>query len=284
MVEGRWDLTVHDIDGEFPSWVELSAQGGWFVGRWGSARPVKDISLTPTGAEWSLPKQYEGRETDLVFKGQLVDGHLVGTTLSDKGDEIRWTGVKAPDLPLPAGEPQFGDAIELVGSTLDGWHVRWPNMEANWTITEDGLENRATGTDLISDAKFTDFQLIAEYRYPKGSNSGIYLRGRYEYQVLDDHGGEPSVGSSAAIYGYLEPESLPIHPAGDWNTAEITLIGRTVTVRLNGVLVHDAQEIPGITGGALDSAEGEPGPILVQGDHGPVSYRRLTVRPVVGFA
>ena len=275
MISGRWDLTIQDADKTYPSWVQLSADGGWFVGEVGSARPIKQVDLETTKVRWQLKKQNEGREDDLVFTGELIDGVLEGSTTNDKGEVISWAGVRAPEL--PHRDVTWAAGKELIGPDLSNWIVRWPEMSNQWSITEHGLDNAARGTDLITVEKFDDFKLIAEYRYPKDSNSGIYLRGRYELQILDDHGTEPHVGGSGAIYGFIEPTTNSIHRHDEWNRAEITFIGRFVTVVLNEVTIIDNVEIPGITGGALDSAEGEPGPILVQGDHGPVTFRRLTI-------
>lgn len=278
MIQGAWDITVFDGDLVYPSWVDLG-ENPRFVGRWGSARPVPRVEIQGECVFFALGKQYEGRETDLVFRGQLVGDALIGTTTNDRGHEIRWTASRCPELPNHAVTE--GETIELVGTDLSGWYPRTPGGQSNWRISEDGLENTATGSDLISRFPLQDFRLVAEYRYPAGSNSGIYLRGRYEFQVLDDHGQAPSLGSSAAIYGFYAPSVNAIRPAGEWNVAEITLIGRTITVVLNGETVIDQKVIPGITGGALDSAEGQASPLFVQGDHGPVTYRRLTVTHLV---
>ena len=117
-----------------------------------------------------------------------------------------------------------------------------------------------------------------EVRYPKGSNSGIYLRGRYEVQVEDSYGKDPSSILFGAVYGFLTPNQMAAKPAGEWQKFDITLIGRRVTVSINGkTIIHD-QIIPGITGGALDSHEGLPGPIMLQGDHGKVEYRNISIR------
>jgi hypothetical protein len=276
---GRWDLTVGQGDEAFPSWVEFSpGGGGQFVGRFGSARPVPTVSIEGSWVRFSLPKQYEGRETDLAFEGELVDGRLVGTALLDDGSEGPWTGVRAPELPRTA--PNWGEPVELIGADLSNWTPRSPDWKSNWAIEEGMLVNTAVGSDLVTTDRFSDFRLVAEYKYPKGSNSGIYLRGRYEFQILDDYEGKPNgVGSSGAIYGFLAPSENSINPPDEWNTAEITLLGRWITVVLNGVTIIDNREVPGITGGALDSAEGEPGPLFVQGDHGPVTFRRLTLYP-----
>lgn len=127
--------------------------------------------------------------------------------------------------------------------------------------------------------KFTDFKLEAEFGYPVGSNSGIYLRGRHEVQIEDNYGMEINSHRIGGVYGFLTPYLNAAKKAGKWQRLEITLIGRLVTIELNGKKIIERQNIPGITGGALDSDEGAPGPILVQGDHGPVEFRKLELTP-----
>ena len=136
-----------------------------------------------------------------------------------------------------------------------------------------------SGSNLITNRKFTDFKLHIEFRYPKESNSGVYLRGRYEVQVADSKGQEPLKDLLGAIYGFIPPSEMVARDAGEWQWYDITLIGRMVTVSCNGKMVICNQAIPGITGGALDSNEGEPGPIYLQGDHGPVDYRNIIITP-----
>lgn len=275
---GRWDLTVSEGADSFPSWVELTPRGGRFVGRVGSARPLGKVEYSNDSVKFSLPPQYESRKDDLVFTGALSAGKLHGKTVLDDGTSTNWTGKPAPEMPQYS--PSWREPVELVQANLDNWTLRSPDWVGNWSIEDGLLVNSAAGSDLVSVAKFGDLRMIAEYRYPKDSNSGIYLRGRYEFQILDDYeGGGHGVGSSAAIYGFIAPSKNAILPPDEWNTAEITLVGRYVTVVLNGETVIESQEIPGITGGALDSDEGNPGPIFVQGDHGPVTFRRLTVYP-----
>ena len=133
----------------------------------------------------------------------------------------------------------------------------------------------------MSDEKFMDFKLHIEFRYPEGSNSGVYLRGRYEVQVTDSKGKEPSDIEFSGVYGFLTPNEMAAKSAGEWQSYDITLIGRRVTVTANGVTVINDQNIPGITGGALNSKEGEPGPFMIQGDHGPIEYRNIVVTPRV---
>jgi hypothetical protein len=275
---GRWDLTQGEESDSFPSWLELieTAEGwtGRYVGIWGSARPVPNIAIDGENLEFSLPNQYEGYTVPMVFKGQLAGDSLVGTTNAQDGSVRPWKGVRAPDM-VRSGEPVEEGTINLIGSGLEGWKVRWPATDNNWVEEGGALVNKATGTDILTEALFDDFKLVAEYSYPTGSNSGIYLRGRYEFQVLDDYGQEPSLGSSGAIYGFFVPLVNAVKPFGEVNRVEITLRGRRLTAVLNGQLIHDDVEIPGITGGAADSDEGAPGPILLQGDHGPVTFHKV---------
>jgi hypothetical protein len=165
------------------------------------------------------------------------------------------------------------------GKSLEGWKPRSADAKNGWTAKEGVLVNAFGGTDLLTEAKFSDFQLHAEFRYPKGSNSGIYLRGRYEVQIEDDFGDEPDSHRIGGVYGFLTPSVNACKRAGEWQTVDITLVGRVVTVVLNGERVIDRQTIPGITGGALNSDEGAPGPILLQGDHGPIDFRKVRLTP-----
>ena len=132
--------------------------------------------------------------------------------------------------------------------------------------------------NLISDKTYDDFKLHVEVRYPKGSNSGIYLRGRYEVQVEDNYGNDPESILFGGIYGFLTPNQMAAKPAGEWQVFDITLIGRRVSIIANEKPIIIDQLIPGITGGALDSKEALPGPIMLQGDHGIVEYRNIYIQ------
>lgn len=139
------------------------------------------------------------------------------------------------------------------------------------------LRSPHSGSNIVTDGRYMDFKLHIEFRYPKESNSGVYLRGRYEVQIEDLEGAEPPNDVIGAVYGFLPPSFSAAKGPGDWQTYDITLVGRLVTIVFNGVTVICNAEIPGITGGALDSREGEPGPIYLQGDHGPIDYRNITI-------
>ena len=131
----------------------------------------------------------------------------------------------------------------------------------------------------MTDQLFNDFKLHIEFRYPKDENSGVYLRGRYEVQIADNKGKEPLSIYLGGVYGFLSPTEMMAKDAGEWQSYDITLVGRLVTIAVNGKTVICSQNIPGITGGALDSHEGEPGPIMLQGDHGAIDFRNIVITP-----
>ena len=149
-------------------------------------------------------------------------------------------------------------------------------------VVESGvLKSPKSGANLVTDDTFMDFKLHIEFRYPKGSNSGIYLRGRYEIQIVDSKGLEPSDILFGGVYGFLTPNEMVAKDADEWQSYDITLIGNRVTIVANGSSIITDQIIPGITGGALDSNEGDSGPFLIQGDHGPIEFRNIIVTPLV---
>jgi hypothetical protein len=280
---GRWDLNVHGEQGDYPSWLEVRRSGsslvGSFVGQSGSARPIGRVEFENGRLRFAIPPQFERRKDDLRFEGRIEDDTLRGETTDEKGRRLEWTGRRAPSLKR-MHPPQWGEAVELFNSKdMTGWKPRKAEAKNGWTVQDGVLVNAAPSVDLLTERKFTDFKLHAEFRYPKGSNSGIYLRGRYEVQIEDDYGGEPDSHRVGGVYGFLTPSVNAAKKAGDWQTMDITLVGRVITLVFNGERAIDRQSIPGITGGALDSDEGAPGPIMLQGDHGRVEFRKLTLTP-----
>jgi hypothetical protein len=192
------------------------------------------------------------------------------------GKTYNWVASRAPILRRET-PPVWGKPIALFnGTDLKGWHATGENQ---WIAESGVLKSPKSGSNLVSDDKFMDFKLHLEFRYPKGSNSGVYLRGRYEVQIIDSKGMEPEDGLLGGVYGFLPPNEMVAKEAGEWQSYDITLIGRRVTVVVNGVAIINDQVIPGITGGALDSREGEPGPIYFQGDHGPIEFRNIVITP-----
>lgn len=280
-IEGRWDLTI-SVDGkEQPSWLEIRHSGthrliGHFVGSGGSARPISSVKFVNGKMNFTLPPQWEKEDKDLVFEATLQDGNLTGTLVAADGKSYNWTGVRAPSLRRTKA-PSWGKPITLFnGKDMKGWHTQGENQ---WIVEAGVLRSPKSGSNLLSDSAFTDFKLHIEFRYPKGSNSGVYLRGRYEVQIADTKGMEPLSDYLGGIYGFIDPREMVAKDPGEWQSFDITLIGRLVTVVANGKLIINDREIPGITGGALDSKEGEPGPLQIQGDHGPVELRNIVLTP-----
>lgn len=280
---GKWDITIQTPHGEQPSWLEIKPSGnqalvGHFVGVSGSARPVSEINYSEEDQTYSftIPPQWTERN-DVQFEFSLEGEKLQGWTAAPNGEHLQWTGVRAPTLER-SGEPEWGETIELLDEDLSKWIIPENNQ---FQMEEGVMVNQKSGGNLVTKQQFEDFKLHVEFRYPEGSNSGVYLRGRYEVQVVDSYGMEPESHLLGGIYGFIDPSVNAAKKAGEWQTYDITLRGRMVTVVLNGVEVICDRPIPGITGGALDSNEGEPGPIMLQGDHGAVEYRNITITPAV---
>ena len=279
---GRWDIDIRAPAGEQPSWLEVRRSGsrtlvGQFVGVVGSARPISRVAFDDGVLRFSLPPQWESGEGDLSFEGRLQGEQLSGTATYPDGKRLDWTASRAPSLRRRGGESQWGQPIRLFdGTSLAGW--RELGGEPRWNVGDGVLRTTGSGANLVSDRSFEDFKLHVELRLPKGSNSGVYLRGRHEVQVADV-AAEPASDTLGAIYGFLAPSEEASLGGDAWQSLDITLVGRRVTVVANGKTVVCDREIPGPTGGALDSHEGEPGPIMLQGDHGPVEYRNIVLTP-----
>jgi Domain of Unknown Function (DUF1080) len=281
---GRWDLTLKAPDREYPSWLALSQEHGQLqaemVGRWGNARPLPKVEITNGHLKFVSPKEEEGSKEDMVFEATLNGNTLSGTTTGPDGNVWTWTGERAPSL-KSSGTPKWGAPIPLFnGKDLSGWTMNKASSPSVWKVEEGNLITPGEGPELISDRKFEDFKLHVEFNAGPNSNSGVYLRGRYEVQIETDSLAEPPSHHTGGVYGFIAPSpELPRNP-GQWQTFEITLIGRRITVVQNGKTVINDQEIPGITGGALDSHEALPGPIYLQGsEKGHVAFRKIDITP-----
>ena len=277
-IVGRWDLTVGTAPHTYPSWFEFTSRDGQlagrFVGKVGSARPIKQLEFANGTLKFSLPPQYEKIKKDISFTGTLSGGRLKGTTDGEDG-VLPWVAVRAPALPKPKNI-KWGTPVALFnGKDMSGWKLKDPSLPNGWKVVNGVMQNTMPSSDIVSQEQFADFKLHLEFNVAPKSNSGIYLRGRYEVQVQDDIGKPPESHLVGGLYGFIDPTENAAKKAGEWQVYDITLVGRWVTITLNGRTVIDDKEIPGITGGALHSREGEPGPLMLQGDHGAVSYRNV---------
>jgi hypothetical protein len=278
---GKWDIVIHTPTKDLPAWLDVELSGyetltGMFVGSSGSARPISRIEFTNGQFRFSIPPQWEQGKSDLIVEGNLQGEQLSGKMTMPDGERFTWNASRAPSLQRKSA-PVWDKPVTLFnGKTLNGWHAQGENQ---WQVAEGILRSPKSGSNLVSDQAFSDFKLHIEFRYPKGSNSGVYLRGRYEVQIADSTTTEPSSHLFGGVYGFVTPSEMANKRPGEWQTFDITLVGRMVTVEANGKMIICNQQIPGITGGALDSKEATPGPLLLQGDHGPIEYRNIVLTP-----
>lgn len=284
-VLGRWDITVQGADGvSYPSWMEVRLRTemqlmGSFVGRFGSVRYASSVEFKDGQLTMSIPRQYEVAPEVMVFTGRLVGDRLEGTTVDADGKTLKWTAVRAPEQ-RAAKQVSWGKPIPLFnGKDTGGWKQR-NNAHPNcWKVEGGVLTNNLPCSDIVSDQKFGDFKLHVEFKVVPQGNSGVYLRGRHEVQIEDTYNRVMDSLRMGAVYGFIKPMANPSKAPGEWQVFDITLVGSRVTVVLNGQTIIDNEAIPGITGGALDANEGAPGPIMLQGDHTKVYFRKVEITP-----
>ena len=287
---GRWDITV-PATAETPRarycWLEVTRTGGELKGRFnqggGAVFDLAEVSIEGGKLTFAYPQGRPPNQTKSVWTASVDGGKLVGTAnLGPKDPARTWTGVRGPNWPKTLPKRTPGKPVDLFnGKDLSGWLGQNPGRPLKWNVVDGILVNDPPANNIYSEQKFQDFRVEAEFKYDKGANSGLYLRGRYEIQIADSSGGrELNVHSQGALYGFTTPPG-PSKAPGEWQTLDITLIQNRVTVVHNGVKILDNEEVPGITGGALDANEAAPGPIMIQGDHGKVEFRKIRVTPLI---
>ncbi|MCC7174825.1 MAG: DUF1080 domain-containing protein [Bryobacterales bacterium] len=292
---GRWDISVSA--GARAWWLEVQGAGTpspkvRFVSAYGGDLNVAD-EVSVSGGELVFGFRYKQRRSQgeepvavhSVYRARLSGSKLVGTAVTEGSDRppTQWVGVRAPDIKeKDDGTWREGKPVRLFnGRNLEGWTALEKDRKMEWTAADGVLRAPGGGANLVSAARFWNFRLHLEYRIPSGSNSGIGLRGRYEIQIQDDHGKPPNTHSNSALYSRIAPAFDASLPAGEWQSYDITLIGRDLTVILNGKTVIDKGFVEGLTAMGHDPNEGEPGPISLQGDHGPVEFRNIVLTPLV---
>ena len=307
---GQWTI---DIGTSQVGWLEVRQEAGYIDADllWGggSILPVPYIYMADNILIVGLDPRKVVRKKDengveirshnfptwveIKRDGEKIAGYYLRPKTSGTGfDSVLIKGTKLPDVP-PAPDMtkvKFGKPIPLLNNKdLTGWKLVEQNRANGWSVVDGILVNdpvQKEGTapltfgNIRTEKEFEDFNLKLEVNVPAHSNSGVYLRGRYEIQVSDSYGLPLDSHNMGALYSRLTPLLSAEKPGGEWQTLDMTLCDRHLTVILNGKTIIDNQPVYGPTGGALTSDVFAPGPIYLQGDHGKVSYRNIILTPI----
>jgi len=285
---GRWDITATGPQTRLPRfcWLELRRDQGVLKGRFnaggGAVFDLPEVAIESGELRFQYPRGNPPNVVQQVWRATASDGRLEGT--AEVNDQVlSWTGERGPVWPSSPQSRKPGRTIDLFNrKDLSGWLGQDPDRPLRWFVKDGILMNQSKeANNIYTREKFTDFKLEVEFNVDPESNSGVYLRGRYEIQVLDGYGRPLDVHSQGALYGFIVPSVNADKPAGEWQSFEITLIANRVTVVLNGTKIIDNGEVPGITGGALDANEKDCGPIMLQGDHGKVQFRKVRLTELI---
>lgn len=227
------------------------------------------------------------------LKSGKLDGVILNESLEDPYKRITFTGKKFPPMPdrPDLSKVRFGHPVSLFnGKDLTGWHLYNSKKKNGWKVVDGLLVNETPKTDfgstgsygnLQTKEKFEDFWLHIEFLIEGNRNSGIYLRGMYEAQVVDRDSRMQGLQGVGSIFGRIAPSVNAGKQPGEWQTYDLTLVDRHVTVVLNGIKVIDNEPVEGPTGGAIHTDPTTPGPIHLQGDHTSVKYRNIYLAPVI---
>ncbi len=303
--EGTWALTLPHNGFNDAGWLEVKQADGYIDASllWygGSVTPVDHAYLNANDLFITMTRQRQigeitrriTRRAEMHLENDVLQGVMYIPNLDGSGIErFSFTGKKLPpDPPKPdLSSLEFGSPINLLDQhSLKGWSLIGKKSQNGWSVENGVLKNNPVQPEngehlrygnLRTDAEFTDFALSLEVNVPANNNSGIYLRGIYEIQVVDSYGKALDSHNMGALYSRITPAVAAEKPAGEWQKVEIVLVDRHVTVELNGKKIIDNQPVRGCTGGALSSDEFKPGPIYLQGDHGSVSYRNIVLTPI----
>ena len=291
------------IDPVIGNWGAKLPYDGMYAGSFIFSRDEKGVAkafvlLRWASPEWCSDVVVNGNEFSLRHPyGQLVRGTVDGDVMSaeivpcgkdgkQKGEWKKFSGWRiAPACPfVSTKDAKFGDPVDLLKDGLDGWESMNKGAKSGWTFKDGVLSNkRANGGANLKTRRedFGDFNLEYDVRVPKGSNSGVYLRGRFECQVIDSYGKKPDRHNMAAYYGRVTPIASAEKAPGEWQHVSVTVYRRHMTVVLNGVTIIEDAEITGVTGGAIDADVDAKGPMYLQGDHSDADYRNMILRPAL---
>ncbi|SHJ01745.1 protein of unknown function [Tangfeifania diversioriginum] len=304
---GMWNI---EIEGGSVGWLHVFENKCFLDARllWqgGSVLPVQHVSvidgnhlMVMRAGELSLDgengerKMIQPHYLKITRSGDRISGVSMQAARNGMGThKMKFYGWKSPGVPSKPNlsDATYGNPVELFnGKNLDGWKLLNPNQVNGFKVENGVLVNDPVQKEgehiwygnLRTEQEFEDFNLTLEVNIPEGSNSGVYLRGMYEVQVVDSYGKEVDSHNMGALYSRITPSEAAEKPAGEWQTMDITLYKRHLTVKLNGTTIIDNQPVYGPTGGAISADLYSPGPIYLQGDHGKVLYRNLVLTPIV---
>ena len=307
---GKWTL---DIEGGGVGWLNVHNEQGFLDAEllWigGSVLPVSDVYLADDNTlvvtrtnEVNMFKDGAANERKHIRtytlrikkSGDQLQGTMTGPSWEGPGETTdTFTGERMPPMPEKPDMSQikYGKPISLFnGKDLSGWKLIDPDHKNGFKVVDGRLVNNPVQPEqgehlhygnLRTEEDFKDFNLKLEVNVPEGSNSGVYLRGMYEIQVVDSYGKELDPHNMGALYSRITPNTAAEKPAGEWQSLDITLYDRHLTVVLNGQKIIDNQPVAGPTGGAISSDVLAPGPIYLQGDHGNVAYRDIVLTPIL---
>jgi hypothetical protein len=284
---GRWALVIPGGGAGFSSSV-----------LWGGGSVVPTASTKVEGDTLIVTREQKNKEGKVTVETitAKAEGDVLKLSTSKKnpegkavGQPAEFTGKRIPAIPAKPdlSQVKYGTPIPLLnGKDLTGWRLL-KEADNGWSVVDGILQNRVSKEkgkhfgNLRTDAEFEDFNLKTEVRTQEGSNSGIYLRGIYEVQIMESFGKPLDSHHMGALYSRITPSVNAEKPIGEWQTLDITLVDRHLTVILNGKTIIDNQPVLGCTGGAMSSDEFKPGPLYLQGDHTNVDYRNMVLTPVV---
>jgi regulation of enolase protein 1 (concanavalin A-like superfamily) len=301
---GRWALT---IPGGGAGWLGVVQVNGQLKASilWGggSVVPVSRARMDGDALKLERDQKVKRRDGKVDVITEKIIAKISGDELSltqirprrdGKGDNRSdFTGKRIPPLPPKPdlSKAKYGKPVKLFnGTNLDGWKLTNPRQTNGWSVEDGVLVNNPKQTEgephisygnLCTEAEFEDFNLKLEVNVGERNNSGVYLRGIYEIQVSDAYGKTLDSHNMGGVYSRITPIVSAEKPAGQWQTLDMTLLDRHVTVKLNGKMIIDNQPLLGCTGGALWSDQFKPGPIYLQGDHTGVSYRNIVLTEIV---
>ncbi len=287
----------------YPAWLGVKSDSTitllWSIG---GANPTTDVIIQNDkisfyrGFRW---QPFGNLDTFLVRKpiiGRITEKDqlmlTVFQTLRGIEDTLVIYGKRMPPMPEKPdlSTLKFGKPVDLLAEGIKSWVLTDPNKINGWHLENGILINESIKKNfnaygdygnIRTKCDYYDFELTLEYNVPLKGNSGIYLHGAYEIQVVDKDSPMQRIQGPGAVFNRIKPIENAGKAGGEWNQIRILLVDRHITVILNGKCVIDNEPLEGCTGGGINADDTAPGPVLLQGDHTSVKYRNILLCPVI---